>query len=763
MAEATTAAAKAKWTVMVYMAAGDNAELDAHAVNDLLEMERAAVGPDINVVVQIDRYWPARGQRYRIDRNGAELVEGNVVTPPEPTVAARSSPQGRAVARSLDMGKGATLQAFFDWVLREYPADRYALVLWGHAYGLGFGRDHGDPMTLTELRDAIAHFAHQPDRDKATGRRLNLLGANACAMSYIEAACELSGHVDFIAASQVGVPFTGWPYQSILGNLTGDMTTDAFGQLIVDRYVAQFGAAPDGQRRAMSLLRLEHANAVVGPFAELAKAVHATACSTSGTANARGARAHVRAAFLATAAGDVRPLLDLYDLCEELIGVSLDLKALGGDASLDALATAARKVQTEVNPRKADSMVFTDPTAGAEGLHGIGVFAPFVTADSDLIRLGLSDGVPEGRAEYEQLALVRDTLWPSLVFDGLRSEIPADVLAAIDGSGATSRSDRTAVAQMLVSVDSVFDVLDRRIAATAAKVLAAMPDKMTAEERLAARRPEAVAPLGVLQLLRESALEKALAPPAVPTVTAATVGVGHTQQSSAVSQTSGQQAPATPPGSIADAASAFRSFEATLADTEATLRRTLTNGTFGLGPAMGAGQNKADLGAGQNKADLGAGQNKADLGAGQNKADLGPGQNKSDLDAGQNKADLGPAVQVAEPSPAAVTMDLFGQVATSMRELERATGEAETVAALGLLGSAATPALETLLTGARTRNQVERAFRTLAEASTAARRTLRRVVSHPACGFGPGAVLDVESRRALASASGLNAATLTLL
>ena len=101
------------------------------------------------------------------------------------------------------------------------------------------------------------------------------------------------------------------------------------------------------------------------------------------------------------------------------------------------------------------------------------------------------------------------------MFDGLRSGLPGDVVTAIEGSGASSRSDRTAVAQMLVSVDSVFDVLDCRIAATAAKVVAAMPEKMTAEERLAARRPEAVAPLGMLRLLRESALEKALAPPAV--------------------------------------------------------------------------------------------------------------------------------------------------------------------------------------------------------------------------------------------------------
>ena len=125
------------------------------------------------------------------------------------------------------------------------------------------------------------------------------------------------------------------------------MKTEDFGRLIVDRYGAQFGTSPEGQHRAMSLLHLERAKAVAGPFADLANAVHATVYGTG--ANANSARAHVRAAFLATAAGDVRPLLDLYDLCEELIGVSLDLKALGVDASLDALEHAARKVRSYVD------------------------------------------------------------------------------------------------------------------------------------------------------------------------------------------------------------------------------------------------------------------------------------------------------------------------------------------------------------------------------------------------------------------------------
>ena len=109
-------------------------------------------------------------------------------------------------------------------------------------------------------------------------------------------------------------------------------------------------------------------------------------------------------------------------------------------------------------------------------------------------------------------------------------------------------------------------------------------------------------------------------------------------------------------------------------------------------------------------------------------------------------------------------MKLFGQVAKSMQALELATSEAETVAALGLLGSAASPGLETLLTGAKraARSNGPSARWPRPRPRRAGR--VRRVVSHPAYGFGPGdTALDVEARRALASASGLNGATLALL
>src|SRR5262245_32236749 len=118
-----------EWTVMVYMAADKDAELDAVAVADLKEMETGvAQNPDVNVVVQVNRFWPNAAQGYHIHQGGTKLVP-----------LSTSEPTGMADERT-DMADGKTLIAFLTSVLqnRAFQANHYALVLWGHAYGLGF-------------------------------------------------------------------------------------------------------------------------------------------------------------------------------------------------------------------------------------------------------------------------------------------------------------------------------------------------------------------------------------------------------------------------------------------------------------------------------------------------------------------------------------------------------------------------------------------------------------------------------------------------
>ena len=148
------------WTFMVYMAAGDSHQLDTVAVRDLKEMELGVQkNPHVAVVVQINRHWPQAAQRYEITSKGTTLLH--------------------SLTGATNMGDGKTLRSFLLDVVSndEYRAQNYCLVLWGHAFGVAFGRDHGDPLQLPELREAL-----EAVRDSRGGTPLELLGTNAGSM-----------------------------------------------------------------------------------------------------------------------------------------------------------------------------------------------------------------------------------------------------------------------------------------------------------------------------------------------------------------------------------------------------------------------------------------------------------------------------------------------------------------------------------------------------------------------------------------------------
>src|SRR4029453_13443445 len=127
-----------RWTVMLYMAAAQDERTEQAAIRDLKEMEK--VGSDdstLNVLVQIDRKWPGYPECYCVKKGfseGRKFLEGT---------------------RNINTGHPEVLRGFVKWGRERFPADYYLLVLWGHSYGLGFGRDHGNALTLPEIATSL--------------------------------------------------------------------------------------------------------------------------------------------------------------------------------------------------------------------------------------------------------------------------------------------------------------------------------------------------------------------------------------------------------------------------------------------------------------------------------------------------------------------------------------------------------------------------------------------------------------------------------
>lgn len=189
-----------EWTIMVYMA-GDN-DLETFLVNNLKSLEKVGSSPRINILAELDRgaspkspltKWKG-SRRFEIQKSD----DATRITSP--------------VAQDLgtvNMADPKHLSDFVQWGMKNYPAKHYLLILNDHGYGfMGAADDKGsnDTMTLPEMAEGIK------DAEKATGKKIDILGFDACLMSDLEVAYELNDTADFMIASQEVIGSGGWPY-----------------------------------------------------------------------------------------------------------------------------------------------------------------------------------------------------------------------------------------------------------------------------------------------------------------------------------------------------------------------------------------------------------------------------------------------------------------------------------------------------------------------------------------------------------------------
>ena len=116
-----------EWTVIVYSAADDEV-LEENMWFDLNEMELVGSNPQMNIVVQIDRYAGAfTGDGDWTDTRRYLITQDN-------DLDHITSPVVESVGE-VDTGDPQTLIDFVTWAIQKYPAQKYALVMSDHGGG----------------------------------------------------------------------------------------------------------------------------------------------------------------------------------------------------------------------------------------------------------------------------------------------------------------------------------------------------------------------------------------------------------------------------------------------------------------------------------------------------------------------------------------------------------------------------------------------------------------------------------------------------
>ena len=626
--------------------------------------------------------------------------------------------------KAFSTGNPTVLREFVRWTRAKFPAKHYLLVMWGHAFGLGFGRDNGDPLAMPELAKAL-----ETSRNAAKGERpVDILGANACAMSYAEAAYELKDAANFIVAPQIAMPFAGWPYEAILNemNTPRSITPEKLGERIIELFMDSYKNAFAPRSVALTFLNLKKARQLQPLLKDVADALKPVI-------DRNGVRDQIANAFLDTEYGDVRPLIDLSDLCTRLMEIN--------EKDAPNVKTAADKLRTFLRRRKNGLIVDYKPTE-LEGLHGLGVFAPSVSVAAELTRLELS------KENYQALSLVKDTSWPNIVYEGLNDALEPlhqRVTEFVNDSGAVTREDRMGVAQLLLSVHRSFARFESTLTDSQKAVMGVL--KGNDRAKAAAAKSKKPVQKGVAV-----GSGKVFGAPYLR------LANGSDQQSSQwdaeLRSALGVSRIIPAPDRLEKVVTPLANIEDALARVERTTKKVLTNSRLGLG----AGPTKPDLGA--TKPDLGA--TKPDLGA--TKPDLGA--TKPDL--GATKPDLGlllGSMLFDNGGSMAKVTGLFREVVVSLQLVEEAVGKLEGIVHLvltsptnGINGSKPKDFQR------RVEEQVEGAFRELTDAAVNAKLTLGAVLQHPSQGLGPTqGGLGGPERQQIAMVGGLSSRNLRLL
>ena len=192
------------WTFMVYMDA-DASNLAEPSRRDLEEMQKVGSNQHINIIVWLD-------SSSDITRVFNITGDGNVEI-------------DFGYTENLNSGDPASLEDFIRKTVLKIPANRYALVLWDHGGGAigGCCSDESvrpyDHLSLTELHEAldvISSLVH-----------FDVILFNACLMGTVEVAYEIRDYADYMVASEEKMWSYGFPYDTILEDLSDN--SDAWG------------------------------------------------------------------------------------------------------------------------------------------------------------------------------------------------------------------------------------------------------------------------------------------------------------------------------------------------------------------------------------------------------------------------------------------------------------------------------------------------------------------------------------------------------
>jgi hypothetical protein len=242
----------------------------------------------------------------------------------------------------------------------------------------------GDCLDNQELKRVLARA------QRLLGRKVDVVGMDACLMTMLEVAYQLKDHAKVLVGSEELEPGAGWPHSLILADLTKNskMTPAELGATVVQRYVRSYRHRAEATQSAIDL----------GQIGDLVDAVDLLA---------RRLLANIKNAALAPAIhGARRRTLQFFD------GLYVDLHHLAGNlataSGLSPVTDACRSVQRVIQGREGRGPVIAEGHVGARlaPARGLSIYCPVY---------------PTASVHYGELEFAKRTPWADLLGAGFGS------------------------------------------------------------------------------------------------------------------------------------------------------------------------------------------------------------------------------------------------------------------------------------------------------------------------------------------------------
>ena len=229
------------YTIMIYMCGTDLESNYGMATADLNEMLHADIADNVNIIIETGgtKKWQntvisnKTNQIYQIKNDGIVRLQSDI---------------GKKA-----MTKASTLTEFIDYCETNFPANRYALIMWDHGGGSasGYGYDEQFPntgMTLDVFNKALK------DADCV----FDFIGFDACLMATLETALVAEQYADYFIASEETEPGCGWYYTNWLTKLSKNtsMDTVSIGKTIIDDFTVACRQQSASNQTTLSIVDL---------------------------------------------------------------------------------------------------------------------------------------------------------------------------------------------------------------------------------------------------------------------------------------------------------------------------------------------------------------------------------------------------------------------------------------------------------------------------------------------------------------------------